>query len=62
MAVRADDIALGDLGQDPLSARAPDHAGDAISLLARITVIKVHRAWLVMLSTVCARDVAQTIQ
>ena len=44
MAVRADDIALGDLGEDSLNARIRDHSSDAPDLLGGVAMVKVHRA------------------
>jgi hypothetical protein len=62
MAVRADNIALGDFGQDPLRSGATDHSRDGVLLLARITVVKVHRTCVEGPPTVGAGDVAKSIQ
>jgi len=44
VAVRADDIALGGLGKDPVKAGATHQRGNARDLRRRISVIEVHRA------------------
>jgi hypothetical protein len=43
MAVRADDIALGDLGKDAFGARPSDHSSDSDDFLAGIAMVEVHR-------------------
>jgi hypothetical protein len=42
--VRADDIALVGLSENPLDARAADHASDALNLRLGIAMIELHGA------------------
>jgi len=44
MTVRADDIALGSLGKDPINAGAAHKRSDARDFRRRVPVIEVHRA------------------
>jgi hypothetical protein len=44
MTVRADDIALGDLGKDSVDTCAPNHERDPHHLRRWVAVIEVHRA------------------
>ncbi len=62
MAVRADDIAFGDLGQDSLNASATNHASDRVALGLRIAVVEIHRAWLELTGTVHAANIPKLVQ
>lgn len=62
MAVRADDIALCDLGQDCVGRCSPDHATDRIALERRLLVIEVHRACFEASGTIRARNRADSGQ
>jgi hypothetical protein len=62
MAVRAHDIALGDLGQDASVPCPTDQRRNTGKLRLSIAVIEVHRARLKSAAAVEARDVSQTIE
>lgn len=62
MTVRADDIALGDLGKDCLQSKVADHSSDPTNLGRRVTVIEVHRALGKDAATVPARNGAQLVE
>jgi hypothetical protein len=57
VAVRADDIALVDLSQNPLDGGPPDHSSDALKLLAAVSMIKFHGTRGESPTTVGARNV-----
>ena len=62
MAVRAHDIALRRLGQNPGVAGAPDHGWNGGSLLRRIPMIEVHRTGRETAATIGAWHVAKPIK
>jgi hypothetical protein len=62
MAVRADDIALVDLGQDPLSRGATDHARHCLNLGLSVSMIEFHRAWGKHVTAVCAGGRSELVE
>jgi hypothetical protein len=62
MAVRADDIALGDLLQDARDASAADHPGDRRPLRPRIAMIEIHRTGRESIAAIRARDAAEVVK
>ena len=62
MTVRADGIALRDLLQDALRARATDHPGYGGSLRLRLSMVEIHRARREPPSAVAAGHVAKLIE
>ena len=62
MAVRADDIALRDFGQDARRARTPDHPRDRVPLVVGIAMVEVHCAGREVTPAVPAWHVAEPIQ
>jgi hypothetical protein len=61
MAVRADDIALGHLGQHAIS-RAHDQPGHASDLGRGFSVIEIHRALREPAAAIATRDSPQLIE
>src|SRR5262245_14466053 len=62
MAVRADDIALGDLGQYPFGTCSADHSGDRRSLPRSVPVVEIHGTRWKSAATVLAGLVADPIE
>jgi hypothetical protein len=62
VAIRADDIALCDLGQDPRSARPADHAGYSLDLGFGIAMVEIHGAWWEATSAIAAWSLPERVQ
>jgi hypothetical protein len=62
VAVRADDIALGRLGQDARLSRAPDQPSHADRLRRRISMVEVHRAGWEASTAIGTGDIPQGVQ
>jgi hypothetical protein len=61
MAIRADDIALPHLGQDPRCSCTPNHARDGLNLGCRIAMIEIHGAWWEATSAIAAWSLPQFV-
>jgi hypothetical protein len=62
MAVRAHDIALGDLGEDLPGPGSADHSRHAGDLAGAVTMVKVHGARRVPATAVYTRDAPKLAQ